>query len=183
MVLRRQLFIRALAFALAASAVACSARQLGFPRTPVSATSPDDTHIAVVRNHPDIDPPSQSIWVGPRDGIARRIAQLAPDLDWCNMIVWSPDSSTVAFLIQDVRLITVDAATQIVISDKSLTAWRGEYPPDQMAVDLTLDARGTEARFRVCDRKMFRAGYVFDAANCGEFRRVDLREPGKTERN
>jgi hypothetical protein len=104
---------------------------------------------------------------------------LGPDSDWCNLVVWSPDSSTVAFLIQDARLITVDAASQMVISYKWLTAWQGEYPPYQMAVSLTLDARGTEARFRICDRRMFGAGYVFDAANCGAFRRTDLREPGK----
>ena len=169
--------IRILAFTLAAWAAACSARQLGFPRTQVSATSPDDNHLAFVRNHPDIDPPSQSIWVGRQGAQPRLIRQLGPDSDWCNTIVWAPDSSTVAFLIQDARLITVDASSQTVISDKWLTAWRGEYPPYQMAVDLTLGARGTEARFRVCDRKTWREYYVFDAANCGDFRTVDLKEP------
>ena len=169
--------IRALAFTLAASAASCSARQLGFPRTQVSATSPDDNHVALIRNHADIDPPSQSIWVGRRAGTTRLIKRLGPDSDWCNTIVWSPDSSTVAFLIQDAHLVTVDAATQNVISDKWLTPWRGEYPPDQVAVDLTLDARGTEARFRVCDRGMWRDYFVFDATNCGDFRKVALREP------
>ena len=168
--------IRALAFILAASAVSCSARQLGFPRTQASAISPDANHIAFVRNHADIDPPSQSIWVGKQGSTTRLIKRLGSDSDWCNTIVWSPDSSTVAFLIQDAHLIAVDAASQEVIFDKWLTAWRGEYPPDQMAVDLTLDTRGVEVRFRVCDRKMWRDYYVFDAANCGDVRRVVLRD-------
>jgi Tol biopolymer transport system component len=141
----------------------------------VSATSPDGRRVAFVRNHADIDPPNQSIWVSELGSGARRIAQLGPDSDWCNTIVWSPDSTTVAFLIQDARLITVDAASRQMVSDKWLTPWEGEYPPYQMAVDLTLDARGTEARFRVCDRKMFRSGDVFDSTNCGDFRRVTLR--------
>src|SRR5688572_20676100 len=136
--------------AFCVSATACTAEQLGLPRTPVSATSPDGTRVAFVRNHPNPDPPSQSIWIGEREKAARRIAKLGPDSDWCNTVAWSSDSSTVAFLIQDARLITVDAASQQIVSEKWLTPWKGEYPPYQMVVDLSLDTRGTAALFRVC---------------------------------
>jgi hypothetical protein len=153
----------------------CSAGQLGLPRVPVSATSPDSGHVAFVRNHPNIDPPSQSIWLSAREGTARQIQRLGPDSDWCNLVVWSPDSSTVAFLIQDARLITVDAASQQIVSDQWLTPWQGEYPPYQMAIDLSLDRRGTEARFRLCERHMTRPGYVHDAVGCSDFRRVMVR--------
>ena len=112
--------------ALTASTVSCSALQLGFPRTPVSATSPDGNYVAFVCNHPDIDPPSQSIWLG--------------------------------------------------------ECWKGEYPPDQMAVELTLDALGTEARFRICDRQMFRPGYVFDSTNCGDFQSISLRDGSRVDK-
>ena len=132
--------------------------------------------MAFVRNHANVDPPSQSIWIGEQDGRAHRIAQLGPDSDWCNTIAWSSDSSTVAFLIQDARLITVDARSQQTVSEKWLTPWKGEYPPYQMAVDLTLDSHGTGARFRVCDRSMSRPGYVHDPIACGEFQEIALRE-------
>jgi hypothetical protein len=90
-------------------------------------------------------------------------------------VIWSPDSSTVAFLIQDARLISVDAASQQIVWDKWLTPWMGEYPPYQMVVDLSLDSRGTEARFRLCERQMTRPGYVHDAVGCSDFRRVLIR--------
>ena len=153
----------------------CTATQLGFPRTPLEATSPDGKRVAFVRNHPDIDPPSQSIWVNEPGKGALLIRRLGPDSDWCNIIVWSADSSTVAFLIQDAHLVTVDAASQQIVSDTWLTPWKGEYPPYQMVVDLTLDGHGAEASFRVCDRSITRAGYVHDASNCGDFRTVAIR--------
>lgn len=166
----------AIVLAVTTSTAGCSVQQLGFPSTPVSAPSPDGRYVAFVRNHPDIDPPSQSIWVGERSGAATQVARLGPDSDWCNTIVWSPDSTTVGFLIQDARLVTVDARSQQIVSNQWLTPWKGEYPPYQMAVELTLDARGSDARFRVCDREMLRPGYVLASTNCGDFRRIALTE-------
>ncbi|HUP40426.1 MAG TPA: hypothetical protein VM115_09930 [Vicinamibacterales bacterium] len=90
-------------------------------------------------------------------------------------MAWSSDNSTVGFLIQDARLITVDAASQQIVSEKWLTPWKGEYPPYQMVVDLSLDTRGAAARFRVCDRQTTRPGYVHEPTGCGEFQRVAVR--------
>lgn len=157
----------------------CSAQQLGFPRMPIQATSPDGTRVAFVRNYPDIDPPSQSIWVNDRGKDAQLIKRLGPDSDWCNTIVWSPDSSTVAFLIQDARLITVDAASLRIVSDQWLTSWKGEYPPHDMVTELTLDAPGLAARFRICDRGMWRPYYRFDAIGCGNFLTARVKDPNQ----
>ena len=157
------------------SACSCSALQLGFPRVPVSASSPDGRYVAIVRNHPDIDPPSQTIWVGPGGGSLRQIQKLGPDSDWCDLITWSADSSTVAFLVQDARLITVDAASQRIVSERWLTPWKGEYPPYQMVVNLSLSAAGGRAQFRTCNRNMNQPGYVHDPSDCGPFQVVQIK--------
>jgi hypothetical protein len=142
---------------------------------PVSAASPDGRHVALVRNHPDIDPPHQSIWLRSPATPLHQIKQLAPDLDWCNAIAWSADSSTVAYLVQDARLITVDARLQQIVSDQWLTPRLGDYPPSRMVVELTLTGDGTGARFRMCKRGMFRARYVFHALDCGALQSVRIR--------
>ncbi len=118
---------------------------------PVSATSPDGGAVAFVRNHPNIDPPAQSIWLR-TGGSSHRLKQLGGDSDWCNRVVWSADGSTAAFLVQDARLITVDRASRRIVSEKWLTEWKGEYPPYRVVTALSLSADGREARFRECER-------------------------------
>ena len=136
---------------------------LGLPRVPLSVMSPDGAAEAFVRNHPNIDPPSQSVWL--RVGSTTRLLQnLGPDSDWCNTIVWSGDSSTVGYLVQDARLLTADRASGRIVSEKWLTDWRGEYPPYRVVLDLTLSADGREARFRDCARPV---RYGFDGAGDG----------------
>jgi hypothetical protein len=156
-------------------ASACSQEQLGFPRTPVLVVSPDGRFVASVRNHPNLDPPSQSIWLGRVGGPVVQLRTLGPDSDWCNVIVWSRDSSTVSYLVQDARLITADAASGKVISEKWLTAWKGEYPPYRIVRNLTLSADGQEAMFQDCQRHMTRPGYAHDASDCGAFKNMRVR--------
>jgi hypothetical protein len=141
----------------------------------VSAVSPDGRFIASVRNHPNLDPPSQSIWLGPVKGSATRLKTLGPDSDWCNVIVWSPDSSTVSYLVQDARLITVDAHSARIISEKWLTDWKGEYPPYRIVRNLTLATDGHEALFQDCQRRRTRPGYDHEASDCGAIRKVTIR--------
>jgi hypothetical protein len=157
-------------------AEACTREQLGFPRTPVSAVSPDGRFVAAVQNHANIDPPSQSIWLGPVKSFATRLQKLGPDSDWCNLIVWSPDSSTVSYLVQDARLITVDAQSARIVSEKWLTDWKGEYPPYRIVRNLALSADGHEAMFQDCRRRMTRGrGYDHEAVDCGAIRKVAIR--------
>lgn len=152
----------------------CTAEQLGLPRTPVSATSPDAKYVAFVRNHPNPDPPSQTIWLQARGEWATQIQELGPDSDWCNRIVWSVDSSTVAFLVQDARLITVDAASHRVVSEMWL-APQDSYPTYRMVIDLSLNSTGTHARFRTCARHMVQPGYDHHPGECGESQTRQIR--------
>jgi len=59
--------------------------------------SPDGRVVAFVRNHPNVDPPDQSLWLKDSNGRATELTRLAPDADWCNLIVWSSDSTRVTF--------------------------------------------------------------------------------------
>ena len=167
--------VRILVACVAASACN-SALQWGIPRVPVSATSPDGGYIAFVRNQPNIDPPSQSLWVGRSESGPHKIQDLGPDSDWCNVIAWSGDSTTVSYLIQDARLITIDAASQRIVSERWLTPQDG-YPTSRMAVDVSLSHDGRRVRFRECDRKVGRPGYVHDPTDCGPLQSADIR-PG-----
>jgi hypothetical protein len=126
--------------------VACDRRQWGFPRTEVSVPSPDGRHVAFVKNHPEFDPPNQSLWV---DGV--QLKHLAADQDWCHTIVWSSDSSKVAFLVQDLQLVTVDVK-RARIASASWLAEPGGYPPRFVAREVALSSEGQQATFRVCER-------------------------------
>jgi hypothetical protein len=159
----RRTTVSALLILLSFATTACDKELLGLPRVPVSMTSPDGTAEAFVRNHPNIDPPSQSIWLRAGNS-SRRLRVLGPDSDWCNTIVWSGDSSTVAYLVQDARLLTADRVSGQIVSERWLTEWKGEYPPYRVVVGLTLSSDGREARFRDCARPV---RYGFDGAGDG----------------
>jgi hypothetical protein len=146
---------------------ACTREQLGLPRVPVSVTSPDGRFVAFVRNHPNVDPPAQSIWLQSTGASAAKLKALGGDSDWCDRIVWSADSSTVSYLVQGARLITVDALTGRVLSEQWLTDWQGEYPPHRRVRDLSLSPTGNEARYRDCDR--------LDSTDCGPVRTRAIR--------
>lgn len=126
--------------------VACMSRPVA------SVLSPDTAFRAEVRDVPCLDGPCQSIWLGPSDR-PRKVIELGADADWCNTIVWSGDSSTAVFLVQDAKLVAVDSQTSRVITQTWLTGWRGEYPPDQRVIDLALSEDGSVATFSVCPRE------------------------------
>lgn len=131
---------------------ACSRQQLGVPRDAVSRVSPDRRYRALVRNHPSIDPPEQSLWLEAGDGgAASQIQKLSGDQDWCNVIEWAGDSRAVAFLVQDARLILVESAARQVRIDRWLVAQDG-YPPTQAVSELVLSRDGSSVRFRACRR-------------------------------
>jgi len=64
------------------SQAGCSSYQLGLPRVAAARQSPDGHYRAIVRNHPSIDPPEQSLWLGADDGSdAEQILKLSGDQD------------------------------------------------------------------------------------------------------
>ena len=131
----------------------CSREQLGLPRVHLEVASPDGEAAAIVRNHFEIDPPSQSLWLRPPVGKAVQLQRLGADQDWCNTIVWSADSTTVAFLVQDARLVVVDATDQQVIFEAWLVESPRDYPPQDIVTDLTLSDDGTVATYKRCPRR------------------------------
>lgn len=130
---------------------ACSRQQLGLPRVAVSAASPDGHYRAFVRDHPNIDPPAQSLWLVSGTNSAIQVRKLSEDQDWCQLIAWTGDSRSVAFLIQDARLIVVDAATRRTRVDRWLVDQDG-YPPTQVVTGLSLSQDGSSVRFKACRR-------------------------------
>ena len=158
------------------STSACTREQMGLPMTPVSAKSPDGRHIAFVRNHPSIDPPAQSLWLSSKGRSSRKLKSLGEDADCCDKIVWSADSSTVSFLVQDARLITADASTGLIVSELWLTERRDGVPPSGMISDLSLSNDGREAKFRDCRREISPESRKSRAADCGDQKSVAIRE-------
>ena len=144
----RLLILSAIGVSLAGS---CSRAELGLPRVAVSAVSPDGHYRAFVRNHPSIDPPAQSLWLSSDVRGTKQVRKLSEDQDWCRVIAWAGDSRSVAFLVQDARLIVVDAVTGRGRADRWLIPQDG-YPPTQVVTDLALSRDGTSVRFKACRR-------------------------------
>jgi hypothetical protein len=142
-----------LGLALITAATACSRAQLGLPRVPVEAASPDGSRLAFVRNHPTIDPPAQSLWLRGADGKETKLRRLADDLGWCHTIVWSGDGTRVAFLVEDAQLVLVDARTDRLVLERWLVHPPGGYPPHRIVRDLLLSQDGSEAAYRLCPRR------------------------------
>lgn len=93
--------MRCFALGLALSVFGCDKELIGLPRIHVMATSHDGRYAALVRNHPTIDGPSQTLHI--RDnavGTETKILQLGEASQWCNRIVWEKDSSSVIFVIE-----------------------------------------------------------------------------------
>lgn len=123
--------------------------ELGLPRVALSVESPDGRFVAFVRNHPELDPPNQSIWLERVGGGAELIERLGPDQDWCDEVVWSEDSTRVAFVITHARLRVVEAASGGTLFDDWVLESPLRYTPDFRIRDLELTRAGT-ARFRTC---------------------------------
>jgi hypothetical protein len=81
------------------------------PRTHTSSRSPDGRYMAFVHQALNSDPPDDHLYLGPVGQHARYLRALAPDMDWSRAIVWSPDSRTVGFVINEQRLALFDTAT------------------------------------------------------------------------
>lgn len=137
--------------ALLLVAAGCSPRQLGLPRVALAVASPDGGTTAWVRNHVELDPPSQSLWLRSADGDEIQLRRLAPDQDWCDTIVWSADGSRVAFLVQQGRLLVADVTGRVVVERWLVPSPRGS-PPRERVEELALSPDGSRASFRRCSR-------------------------------
>lgn len=116
-----------------------------------SVESPDGSRTASVRNHWTIDPPSQSLWLTTKAGASTRVATLTADVDWCDEIVWSADGTTAAYLIQDAKLLVVNAEDAHIVTTEWLVP-RDGYPTQYVATDVRLSMDGATATYRPCHR-------------------------------
>lgn len=144
----------------------------GCGRAHISVASPDGHVVARVLSHPSIDPPNQSLWLGLVGGSARQLRHLSEDQDWCNEVHWSADSPTVAFLIQDARLLAFTRSGQL-LADRWLVDHRG-YPPREVARHFALSSDGSSVSFQPCLRNpRFSSG----VPGCSAVTTVRLRDP------
>lgn len=105
-------FARSSACALALVA-GCSAEDLGYPRVASASQSPDLRYTVEIRNHPTIDPPEQSLWIGETNGQLRYVAGVASDTGWSGPCAWSQDSSLFAFVV-GAKVVVVEPTTGAV---------------------------------------------------------------------
>jgi hypothetical protein len=136
---------------LAGAALACEAAQLGWPPVPLRVPSPDGRVVAFVKNHPDFDPPNQSLWLQTSSGATTELTRLAPDADWCNLIVWSSDSRRVAFLVSDAIVYVYDGQSQAQVFAGFVGRRSWDQPPRFTVRDLAVSDDGTRVTFRECE--------------------------------
>lgn len=91
----------------------CSAEDLGYPRVASASQSPNLRYTVEIRNHPTIDPPEQSLWIGETNGRLRYVAGVASDTVWGGPVAWSQDSSLFAFVVAS-KIVVVEPSTGAV---------------------------------------------------------------------
>ena len=67
-----------------------------------------------------------------------RLARLAPDADWCNLIVWSADSKRVAFLVSDAIVYVYDSQSNARVFAGFVGRRSWDAPPRYTLRDLAL---------------------------------------------
>lgn len=167
----RQQFV--LFLCMGAAAGCLHADQWGLPREPLAVRSPDGRLTAYVRNHPNIDPPDQSIGLRDAEGRETDILTLGPDSDWCDTAVWSADSSTAGFLVQHARLVLVDARSARVTTQVWLVP-QDSYPTTRMVTDLQLSVDGRSVTFRSCQRSTWVEPYRYERGPCSDLETREL---------
>ncbi len=122
------------------------------PDVVLDLSSPDGQRIAEVHSRWSIDPPAQSLWLRPsREEKPRKLANLERDVDWCNEIIWSPDSSRVGFLIRGARLDVYDAGKGDML-ESIIPVEPDGYPGSREARAVRFLEDGTGVQFRECMR-------------------------------
>jgi hypothetical protein len=120
---------------------ACQLAHDLLPRTHTSSRSPDGRYLAFVHQGLNPDPPDDHLYLGPVGQPARYLRALAPDADWSRAIVWSPDSRTVGFVINEQRLALFDTATAREIARLTLVRADG-YPGSEEARGISIGNDG-----------------------------------------
>jgi len=92
----------------------------GGSRIVVRALSPDGRWAASVRDQLELDGPNHVLAIeSPGTRTRIDVAGLAPDMQWCTEATWAPDSSHVAFLInnQHIAVYAAEPASKVAEVD------------------------------------------------------------------
>jgi hypothetical protein len=119
------------------------------PRTHTTSRSPDGRYVGFVHQGLNSDPPDDHLYLAKVGHPARYLRTLAPDADWSRAIVWSPDSRTVGFVINEQRLAVFDTATASEIAILTLVK-ADSYPGSEEARGISIANEGivTFERYR-----------------------------------
>jgi hypothetical protein len=143
----------AVAIAALVSLAGCGELRREFlPRTHTTSTSPDGRWSAWVRQGFNIDPPDDHLFIKGPDGQAFKLADLAPDADWCRTIIWTQDSTKAGFLITDNRLSVFDLRSREHVAEIVLVKIDG-YPGSEAARNIAFTDAGRTVTFERTDRR------------------------------
>jgi hypothetical protein len=137
-------FYRALGLVTLFAVAGCQLARDLLPRTHTSSRSPDGRYVAFVHQGLNSDPPDDHLYLAQVGKPARYLQALAPDADWSRAIVWSRDSRTVGFVINEQRLALFDTATASAIATLTLVKADG-YPGSEEARAISIATDGTVA--------------------------------------
>ena len=121
--------------------------ELGLPRVDSRFTAPSGGFVAEVRNHVSIDPPEQSLWVGPVGGRLVRVAGVASDTTWDGPCAWSLDSSAFAFMVGDELNVVTSRGEGILVRHRLTQVVEGG---DREIRDLVVSTDSGEMSLVLC---------------------------------
>ena len=144
--MRRICGVRSQVLAILSVAVACRS---ACTRTHVLSTSPDGRHTATVtRTAGPLDGGGDSLVLADAEGTQSHVMDAVFEFgEWCNTVIWAPDSRSVGFLISDDRLAVYDATTQVMRAYFYL-AGSGCCGGPQESRNVAFSADGTAGIFR-----------------------------------
>ena len=125
--------------------------------THVVSTSPDGRHTATVTRMPDfLDNGFDSLALADAEGTESQLMDATFEFgEWCNTVIWAPDSRSVGFLISDDRLAVYDVRTRMMRAYFYL-AGSGCCGGPQESRNVAFSADGTQVSFDRFDRPLVR---------------------------
>jgi hypothetical protein len=117
-------------------------------RVTARALSPDQSRVAVARNVPCAEGTCQELRLGASDDVSAPVTVLRNRV--CSEIVWTPDGTRVAFVIDGTEMSLYDAQTsRLAGTVRLLTA---EAAHTRLARGITFSENGRAATFDDCPR-------------------------------
>lgn len=113
--------------------------------------APGKRHVALVRGTICDGQPCHSLWIGAARDAATRVGTLAPGIESCEEIAWTPDGSRVAFLVNGHQLRMYEAATLVPAGQLSLVELDG-HPTSRIARGVTFSENGRAVTYDDCPR-------------------------------